>query len=145
MRRLALDCDHDAVLVQVAPTGPACHTGAVGCFRDEANGGASGAPVGADAASMPPFLVVSELTRVIAERAEQRPDGSYTARLLADQDQALKKIGEEATEVVLAAKGGDKGQVVYESADLLYHLLVALRAADVSLEDVWAELASRRR
>jgi phosphoribosyl-ATP pyrophosphohydrolase/phosphoribosyl-AMP cyclohydrolase len=145
VRRLALDCDHDAVLVQVAPTGPACHTGAVGCFRDEANGGASGAPAGADAASLPPFLVVSDLVRVIAERAEQRPDGSYTARLLADQDLALKKVGEEATEVVLAAKGGDKAQVVYESADLIYHLLVALRAADVSLEDVWAELASRRR
>jgi len=142
--RVALDCDHDAVLMQVDPAGPACHTNAVGCFRDEASEGASGAPSG-DAADMPPFQVLSDLAAVIAGRAGEAPEGSYTARLLADQDLALKKIGEEATEVVIAAKGGDRPQLVYESADLLYHLLVALQAADVPLTDVLAELASRRR
>jgi phosphoribosyl-AMP cyclohydrolase / phosphoribosyl-ATP pyrophosphohydrolase len=136
-----LDCDHDAVLLQVEPAGPACHTGAASCFSDEASGGAS-RPRGGRLA---PFAVSAELAAVIASRAAERPEGSYTAALLADRDRALKKIGEEATEVVIAAKGGDRDQLVYEAADLLYHLLVVLSAADISLPEVWAELAARRR
>jgi len=139
---LRLDCDHDALLVQVDPTGPACHTGAVSCFRDEASGVASWS---AREGRAPAFLVPVQLAEVIARRAAERPEGSYTVALLADRDRALKKIGEEATEVVIAAKGDDRGQLVYEAADLLYHLLVVLRSAGVELDEVWAELASRRR
>jgi phosphoribosyl-ATP pyrophosphohydrolase/phosphoribosyl-AMP cyclohydrolase len=136
-----LDCDHDAVLLQVEPMGPACHTGARSCFSDEASGCAS-VPQGGRLAL---FLTPTELAAVIASRAAERPEGSYTAALLADRDRALKKIGEEATEVVIAAKGDDRDQLVYEAADLVYHLLVVLSAAGVSLPEVWAELAARRR
>jgi phosphoribosyl-ATP pyrophosphohydrolase len=89
--------------------------------------------------------VPADLSAVIASRASERPEGSYTAALLADRDRALKKIGEEATEVVIAAKGDERAQLVYEAADLIYHLLVVLNAAGISLGEVWEELDARRR
>ena len=136
VRGLVLDCDGDTLLVLVDQTGVACHTGAPSCFFDRLAG---------DDAQ--PFAAVTELARVIAERADAAdPDASYTARLLAKGiDTVCKKVGEEATEVVLAAKGSEHGQVVYESADLLYHLAVLWRAAGVEFEEVAAELESRRR
>lgn len=137
VRAVILDCDGDAVLVLVDQTGVACHTGAETCFHD---------PLG-DRSSPEAFAALADLERTVAQRAEAAdPDASYTARLLANGiDTVCKKVGEEATEVVLAAKGREHGQVVYESADLLYHLAVLWRAAGVSLEEVASELASRRR
>lgn len=133
---VSLDCDDDAVLVRVEQTGVACHTGAATCFH---------VPVAGDAASEP-FAALTDLERTVAARAGAAdPEASYTARLLAKGiDTVCKKVGEEATEVVIAAKGREHGQVVYESADLLYHLAVLWRAAGVSFEEVAAELASRR-
>ena len=137
VRAVVLDCDQDALLVLVDQTGVACHTGAPTCFHEPLTEG--GAPA--------PFAALADLERTVAGRAEAAdPEASYTARLLAEGiDQVCKKVGEEATEVVLAAKGGERDQVVYESADLLYHLAVLWRASGVGLDEVARELASRRR
>jgi phosphoribosyl-AMP cyclohydrolase / phosphoribosyl-ATP pyrophosphohydrolase len=124
------DCDGDTVLLVVEPTGPACHTGARTCFGD----------VSPTAAGM-----LDELARVVAARAAAPPEESYTARLLAKgPDQVLKKIGEEATEVVLAARVQTDERLVEESADLLYHLLLALHMRGVPLARVMDELRRRR-
>ena len=124
------DCDRDAVLYVVEPAGPACHTGTRTCFGEES-------PTAAG--------MLEELARVVAERARAGGEGSYTARLLAQgQDQVLKKIGEEATEVVLAAKGQTDDRLAEETADLLYHVLVALHQRGLPLRRVMDVLRRRR-
>jgi phosphoribosyl-AMP cyclohydrolase / phosphoribosyl-ATP pyrophosphohydrolase len=135
VRAVSLDCDGDAVLVQVDQIGVACHTGAETCFH-----------VPLDGAAPEPFAALGDLVRVIAGRAAAPdPHASYTARLLTKGvDAVAKKVGEEATEVVLAAKGDEHAQVVYESADLLYHLAVLWRHAGVEVDEVARELASRQ-
>jgi phosphoribosyl-AMP cyclohydrolase / phosphoribosyl-ATP pyrophosphohydrolase len=135
VRAIRLDCDADALVVLVDQTGVACHTGAPTCFFTPLVGGDG-----------EPFASLGDLEAVVADRAEASdPASSYTARLLAKGiDTVCKKVGEEATEVVIAAKGAERQRVVEESADLLYHLAVLWRAAGVSLEDVAAELAARR-
>lgn len=124
---LHADCDADAVLALVRPTGPTCHTGARACF------------------AAPPFLL--RLADVIEERAaaQQAGDaaGSYTARLLTDRNLRLKKLTEEAGELAVACADGDRQAVAAETADLLYHALVAARAAGVRLEDVVETLRLR--
>ncbi len=125
------DCDKDALLYVVEPEGPACHTGARTCFGEDS-------PTAAG--------MLEEVARVIAARAQAAPEGSYTARLLAQgQDQVLKKIGEEATEVVLAAKGQSDERLAEEAADLLFHLLVALHQRSLPLSRVMDVLKERRR
>jgi phosphoribosyl-ATP pyrophosphohydrolase/phosphoribosyl-AMP cyclohydrolase len=124
------DCDRDTLLLVVEPTGPACHTGARSCFGDTS-------PTAAG--------MLEELARVVAERAGADPGESYTARLLAKgPDQVLKKIGEEATEVVLAARVESDDRLAEETADLLYHLLVALHQRGLPLARVMGELRKRR-
>ena len=124
------DCDKDALLLLVEPGGPACHTGTRSCFGDESP----------TAAGMP-----FELARVVRARAQAKPEESYTARLLAKgQGAVLKKIGEEATEVVLAASGESNERLAEESADLVFHLLVALHQRGVPLVRVMDELRRRR-
>lgn len=129
---LSADCDRDAVLARVRPAGPACHTGSVSCFGDDA--------LGADA--------VGTLDRTIASRARAAADSevasrSYTRTLLADRNLRLKKLGEEATELAIACADEDVERAANEGADLLFHALVALRAAGVSLADVRTVLAAR--
>jgi phosphoribosyl-ATP pyrophosphohydrolase/phosphoribosyl-AMP cyclohydrolase len=120
--RLEPDCDGDAVLALVEPAGPACHTGALSCFADP-----------------PSFDALAVLDRVIEERAARgAPAGSYTARLLADRNLRLKKLGEEAAELAVAAADEDGDRAVEETADLVYHAIVALRALGRS----WHEVAS---
>lgn len=112
VREVRTDCDRDTLLLVVDPEGPACHTGARSCFGETT-------PTAAG--------ILDELRRVILARQGASPESSYTARLLAKGlDASLKKIGEEATEVVLAAKGESDARLAEESADLLFHLLVAL-------------------
>jgi phosphoribosyl-ATP pyrophosphohydrolase/phosphoribosyl-AMP cyclohydrolase len=124
------DCDRDTLLLVVEPTGPACHTGARSCFGDTS-------PTAAG--------MLEELARVVAERARADVGESYTARLLAKgPDQVLKKIGEEATEVVLAARVQSEERLAEETADLLYHLLVALHQRGLPLARVMDELRRRR-
>ena len=123
---LSADCDGDAVLARVIPAGPACHTGAATCFGN----------IAAD--------TLAELDATIDERADGGGTGSYTARLLADRNLRLKKIGEEASEFVTACADGDTERANEEAADVLYHLLVALHAAGGSLGAVREALRSRR-
>ena len=126
---LAADCDGDAVLARVEKAGPACHTGEETCFG----------PGRLDA------LVA--LDQTIAERAAKAPAAgekpSYTRRLLDDRNLRLKKIGEEGAELVTACADGDKARAVEEAADVLYHLLVAVRPLGLTLDDVKQVLAQR--
>ncbi len=125
------DCDRDTLLLVVERDGPACHTGTRSCFGEES-------PTAAG--------MLEELARVVAARAQASPESSYTARLLAKgPDQVLKKIGEEATEVVLAARVQSDERLAEESADLLYHLLVALHQRSLPLTRVMDELRKRRK
>lgn len=124
------DCDKDALLLVVEAEGPACHTGSRTCFGETS-------PTAAG--------MLEELGRVVRERASARPEESYTARLLAKgQGTVLKKIGEEATEVVLAASGESDARLAEESADLLFHLLLALEQRKLPLARVMDELRRRR-
>lgn len=126
--KVSLDCDNDAVLVEVEPRGPACHTGAYSCFGVE------------------PELegVLRELYSVIEQRKEKRPDGSYTTYLFnSGLDKILKKVGEEATETIVAAKNSDSQRLVSETGDLFYHLLVLLVERGVSLDEISRELKER--
>jgi phosphoribosyl-AMP cyclohydrolase / phosphoribosyl-ATP pyrophosphohydrolase len=120
---LHLDCDSDAVVARVLPTGPSCHTGDWSCF------------------GAPPTLAALDAT--IAARAASA-GGSYTQRLLADANLRLKKLGEEAVELALACERGQRARIAEEAADLMYHVLVACRAADVEAAMVLAELERRR-
>ncbi len=137
---ISVDCDADALLFRVIPNGPACHTGAASCFATTIPlAGAEDAPEGAGFAT-----AVSALARTIQSRKAHPVEGSYTAKLFAGGvDRISKKIGEEATEVVIAAKNADRGELVWETADLLYHALVLLAERGVSLDDVGAELSRR--
>jgi len=137
---VSVDCDADALLYRVIPNGPACHTGAASCFATTIPlDGAGEAPEGAGFAT-----AVSALARTIQSRKAHPVEGSYTAKLFAGGvDRIGKKIGEEATEVVIAAKNADRGELVWETADLLYHALVLLAERGVSLDDVGAELSRR--
>jgi len=141
---VAIDCDADALLYRVIPAGPACHTGAATCFDTVValeSAAAEATPGGA------PFAAAMiALAQTIAARKAHAPEGSYTAKLFAGGvDRIGKKIGEEATEVVIAAKNDDPAELVWETSDLLYHTLVMLAERDVSLDDIGAELARRAR
>jgi phosphoribosyl-ATP pyrophosphohydrolase/phosphoribosyl-AMP cyclohydrolase len=128
---LSADCDGDAVLARVTPAGPACHTGSVSCFGP--------------AALAPDALAVLDAT--IASRsavpAREGEAPSYTRRLLTDRNLRLKKLGEEAAELVTACADGDVARAREEAADLLYHALVALRAVGGTLGEVRQVLAAR--
>lgn len=124
---LAPDCDRDALVVGVIPAGPACHTGAETCFD-----------------GVPP-LPLERLMRVLRDRFQKRPEGSYSAYLFNEgRDKILKKIGEEATEVVIAAKGQGRERLVSEMADLVYHLSVLMTDEGIAWMDVEEELTRRR-
>jgi phosphoribosyl-ATP pyrophosphohydrolase/phosphoribosyl-AMP cyclohydrolase len=127
--RLRADCDGDTLLVEAVPHGPTCHLGTDTCFGDD---------------FAPPAGFLAQLERIVAARRGTDPQASYTARLLArGVKRCAQKVGEEGVEVALAAAAGDTDELVGESADLLYHLLVVLAASDVSLEEVLAELQRR--
>ncbi|MCG0239119.1 MAG: bifunctional phosphoribosyl-AMP cyclohydrolase/phosphoribosyl-ATP diphosphatase HisIE [Firmicutes bacterium] len=150
VREIRVDCDGDALLVLVEQVGVACHEGTYSCFRRRLPGApAAAAPAGwfpnAPAESAAIGAVLTELAGVLAERRRHPDPGSYTARLLARwPDGPLKKVAEEAGEVLLAAKAGDRAAVVWEVADLWFHTLVVLTAMGISLDEVAAELARRR-
>ncbi|NBU24031.1 MAG: bifunctional phosphoribosyl-AMP cyclohydrolase/phosphoribosyl-ATP diphosphatase HisIE [Gammaproteobacteria bacterium] len=128
VRSIAADCDRDTLLVQALPQGPTCHTGSATCFGD---GDAPGA-----------FL--AQLESLIAARLQEAPEGSYTARLAAQGvKRVAQKVGEEGVETALAATAGGRDELVGESADLLYHLLVLLRLRGVPLLEVERELGRR--
>jgi phosphoribosyl-AMP cyclohydrolase / phosphoribosyl-ATP pyrophosphohydrolase len=137
---VSADCDADALLYRVVPIGPSCHTGAAASFaRKRPLDGAVAIPDDATFAA-----AVGALARTIASRKRDPVEGSYTAKLFAGGvDRIGKKIGEEATEVVIAAKNADRGELVWETADLLYHTLVLLAERGIALDEVGAELSRR--
>lgn len=133
------DCDADALLILVEPKGPACHTGEYSCFHHRLN---DEKPV----ATPNRFAILNVLESLIAEREAKRPEGSYTTYLFEKGiDKIAKKVGEEAAEVIIAAKNRSKEELRWEAADLLYHLLVLLREQRLSLDDVLSVLAERHR
>ncbi|MDX1807801.1 MAG: bifunctional phosphoribosyl-AMP cyclohydrolase/phosphoribosyl-ATP diphosphatase HisIE [Paenisporosarcina sp.] len=129
------DCDEDSLVVEVLPKGPACHTGEISCFHKEIV--APVQPVGS-------FGILANLVQVIQDREKSMPEGAYTTYLFEKGvDKIGKKIGEEATEVVIAAKNRDAEELQWEAADLLYHLLVLLQEQKVNLYDVLEVLQKR--
>ena len=125
---IAADCDRDALVVSVEPAGPACHTGAISCFE--------GVPA--------PPLDLPSLEEVLRSRFAERPQGSYSTYLFNEgRDKILKKVGEEATEVVIAAASQSRERVTSEMADLVYHLTALLVNEGLSWSDVGEELRRR--
>ena len=130
---ITADCDRDALVVMVDPDGPACHKGTVSCFNDTVF----------QSDSRDTFSL-QDLMTLIAGRKVEKKEGSYTTYLFEKGlDKILKKVGEECTEVIIAAKAEDKKDTIYEIADLVYHVLVLMTEAGISIDDVMDELASR--
>ena len=128
---IAMDCDQDTLLIRALPAGPTCHEGTVSCFGDKGPQGLG-------------FL--TKLESLIEERKTADPESSYTAKLLQGPlHKAAQKVGEEGVETALAAIAETDDGLVYESADLIYHLMVLLSAKDIKLADVIKELQTRHK
>lgn len=128
------DCDNDTLLVTARPRGPACHNGTLTCFGNESRSAATG------------IAFLARLEQVVARRAAEKPDASYTAKLLSKGiNKVAQKVGEEGVEAALAGVNESDQKLVEESADLLFHLLVLLRARGLPLDRVVAELEARHR
>lgn len=125
VKKMALDCDQDALLIQVEPHGPTCHLGTQSCFGND-------------------YFSLQSLEKIVKNKVQNPEEGSYT-KYLTDEglDKILKKCGEEMTEIVIAAKNDDKKEVIDETSDLLYHLLVMLQEQNVSLKEVEKNLEER--
>ncbi|HEX2172435.1 MAG TPA: bifunctional phosphoribosyl-AMP cyclohydrolase/phosphoribosyl-ATP diphosphatase HisIE [Dehalococcoidia bacterium] len=174
VRSIAADCDRDTLLIHVEPAGPVCHTGAADCFFDsvdaetgsmtgvqgpesqvqsERSGAVQAGSVGLDRAAEPETSaepassrILEDLFAVIEDRRRSLPEGSYTTYLFTQGiDKIGKKVGEEAAEVIIAAKNGVPERIAEEVADLWYHTLVALAATGVTPEEVFEVLAKRRK
>jgi phosphoribosyl-ATP pyrophosphohydrolase/phosphoribosyl-AMP cyclohydrolase len=127
---LMTDCDGDALLARVEQTGVACHTGSYSCFSKE---------------PIPSSDIISALWRMFDERKADQPESSYTVKLMKNRNLLLKKIAEESSEVIIAAKDKQRKEVIYEAADLLYHLMVLLYDEGISMQDIYKELEGRRK
>ncbi len=130
---ISLDCDNDTLLVRVNPIGPTCHTGTTTCWDG-------------DAQEESQMVWLHQLEQLLAARKSADPDSSYTASLYARGTKRIsQKVGEEGVEVALAATSGDKAELVCESADLIYHLLVLLQDQGLSMNDVVNKLKERHK
>ncbi len=129
------DCDKDSILVEVEQIGVACHTGNYSCFFNEVL-----------RAESEKVDIIKELYSILKNRQQNPKEGSYTNYLFKEGlDKILKKVGEEASEVIIGAKNKNKEELVYEISDLIYHLLVLMVNEKISIEDIKGELISRRR
>lgn len=127
------DCDNDAIIVEVIKAGPACHTGEESCFFNE---------IYTDASCND--FSIDNLYGLILERKTDTKENSYTSYLFdKGLDKILKKVGEESTEVVIAAKNSDNNEIIYEISDLVYHIMVLMAEKNISIEDIKKELAKR--
>ncbi len=130
---ITADCDRDALVVEVRKDGPACHLGTDSCFEYPVYEGEE-----------PPAFSYEGLMEMLEGRKTNPKEGSYTTYLFEKGiDKMLKKVGEETTEVIIAAKDGDKPNTIYEIGDLMYHVMVLMLEMGISLEDIKAEMASR--
>ena len=127
---LRYDCDDDAILARVEQEGSACHTNSYSCFSKE---------------TLRPDDIFAQLYRVFEDREKNPTEESYTCKLLKDKNKMLKKIAEESAEIIMAAKDEDRKQIIYESGDLMYHLLVMLYSKRISMDEVIDELQRRRK
>jgi phosphoribosyl-ATP pyrophosphohydrolase/phosphoribosyl-AMP cyclohydrolase len=127
---LRTDCDGDAILARVEQTGVACHTGTYSCFSKE---------------SLPADDIVGKLWKVFEDRKASQASSSYTVKLMNNRNLLLKKLAEESSEVIIAAKDKDRKQIVYETGDLLYHLMVLLYSEGISMDEIYRELEGRRK
>lgn len=133
---LRQDCDGDALLALAEPAGPTCHTGETSCFHRTLDG--------QPAERAPASVILTDVVDIVARRNAERPEGSYTTKLLVGGvDRIGKKIGEEAAEVIIAAKNASPSELAWELSDLLYHSLVLLEQQGVAPETVWHELRRR--
>ncbi|MCP9454739.1 MAG: bifunctional phosphoribosyl-AMP cyclohydrolase/phosphoribosyl-ATP diphosphatase HisIE [Nitrospira sp.] len=141
VKHVFVDCDRDTILVKVQADGPTCHTGERSCFfsRIDEHGRIAASPTAeADGG------ILEAVLRVICDRRARPQTGSYTAKLFeGGQDRILKKVVEEAGEVLLASKGGKKEEIIYEVADLVFHTLMVLGYHDLTIRDVYTELGKR--
>ena len=130
---ITADCDRDTLLVEVRKDGPACHLGTESCFSDVIFEG-----------DEPPAFQYEDLMEMLRGRRDNPKEGSYTTYLFQKGlDKMLKKVGEETTEVIIAAKDHDRANTIYEIGDLMYHVMVLMLEAGISLEDIKREMASR--
>ena len=141
VREVRRNCENNAVLYLGEPVGPACHTGAIGCFYRRLDGSTIVQPSSYERSGR-----IEWLWDVIQQRVRERPDGSYTVTLL-DQgtDRVVRKIGEESAEVIIAAKNRSSSELAAEMADLWFHSLLVLQDAGISPDEVFAALAARHR
>lgn len=131
--KITADCDRDALVVEVRKEGPACHLGTDSCFNEVIFEGEE-----------PPAFQYADLMEMLEGRKAQPKEGSYTTYLFEKGlDKMLKKVGEETTEVIIAAKDGDRANTIYEIGDLMYHVMVLMIEMGISLEDIKKEMASR--
>ncbi len=141
VKDIRVDCDADCLLVEVDPAGAACHTGNRSCFYRKAESGVLVEDTGCD--SVADAVAVEQAT--IIDRKNNPEDGSYTNYLFdKGEDKILKKVGEEAAEVVIAGKNRSKEEIAYETADLMYHLTVMLVDNGMTWEDIYAEIKRRK-
>lgn len=139
VRAMHYDCDGDSLLLIVEQAGAACHTGEYSCFHNELLSLVEGA------ARVPSAHILQEVYNVIADRKEHPKEGSYTNYLLdKGVEKICKKVGEEASETIIAAVKGSREELRYEAADLVYHLMVLLFNQGLTPMELWAELAKRR-
>jgi phosphoribosyl-ATP pyrophosphohydrolase/phosphoribosyl-AMP cyclohydrolase len=132
------DCDNDALLIKVIPHGPTCHTNNYSCFYRNIEG--------REGLEKNKSSILQELYEVIMERKRLNPENSYVAKKFKEGiDRILKKVGEEAGEVIIAAKNGNKEEISWEIADLIFHLLLLLGFYDMSLDDIYDRLIERRK
>jgi len=135
-----LDCDGDTLLIEVAPAGPACHTGETTCFYRGTEASDAPAPSGGR------YAILDSLQQTIAQRERDMPEGAYTTYLFdKGVDKILKKVGEEAAEVIIAAKNRSADELRYEASDLIFHLLVLLQEQKLPLDEVLRELERRHK
>lgn len=130
---ITADCDRDSIIVEVKKDGPACHTGSDSCFNEAVYEG-----------EQAPAFQYTDLMNMLADRKNNPREGSYTTYLFEKGlDKILKKIGEESTEVIIAAKDNDKPNTIYEIGDLMYHTMVLMTEMGITLDDIKKEMSSR--
>ncbi len=145
VKSIYYDCDADTLLLFVEQKGVACHTGERTCFHNLLAGEEAPGPLRVIDPEKSGAGIIDEVYSVILNRKANRPEGAYTTYLFnKGLDKILKKVGEETAEVIIGAKNGSREEVVYETSDLLYHVLVLLGEQDITPDEIYAELAKRR-
>lgn len=141
VKELFVDCDRDTILVKAEPVGPTCHTGARTCFFSRLNVGEDIVPTSVDEVA---GGILERIYQTILDRKTTPQPESYVSKLLeGGADRVLKKVAEEAGEVIIAAKNENRAEIIYEVADLVFHTLLVLGYHGITLSEVWAELAAR--